>query len=152
MKTQKLILEQTTRKVMILKKAEELVIPPEGWIYSIRQALGMSLRQLGTKMKITPQSVREIEMREKAGTVSLKVLKQFGKALNMKLVYGFIPEKGSLDDTIQKRAFELAEEIVRRASVTMILEDQQTDPANLQNAIKEKAAELKSEMPKYLWD
>jgi predicted DNA-binding mobile mystery protein A len=152
MKTQKLILEQTTRKVMILKKAEELVIPPEGWIYSIRQALGMSLRQLGTKMKITPQSVREIEMREKAGTVSLKVLKQFGKALNMKLVYGFIPEKGSLDDTIQKRAFELAEEIVRRASVTMILEDQETDPANLQNAIKEKAAELKSEMPKYLWD
>jgi predicted DNA-binding mobile mystery protein A len=152
MKTQKLILEQTSRKVMILKKAEELVIPPEGWIYSIRQALGMSLRQLGTKMKITPQSVREIEMREKAGTVSLKVLKQFGKALNMKLVYGFIPEKGSLDDTIQKRAFELAEEIVRRASVTMILEDQQTDPANLQNAIKEKAAELKSEMPKYLWD
>jgi hypothetical protein len=34
----------------------------------------------------------------------------------------------------------------------MILEDQETDPANLQNAIKEKAAELKSEMPKYLWD
>jgi predicted DNA-binding mobile mystery protein A len=152
MKTRRLILEQINRKVMILKKTEELVLPPEGWIYSIRTALGMSMRQLGAKMKITPQSVREMEVREKAGTISLKVLKQFAKALNMKLVYGFVPEKGSLEDIINKRALEVAEEIVRRASVTMILEGQETGRVSLQNVIKGKAAELKSEMPKYLWD
>jgi DNA-binding transcriptional regulator YiaG len=65
MKTQKLILDQIDRKILQLKKIEDLSIPSSGWIYAIRQALGMSLRQLGNKMGITPQSVKEIEERKR---------------------------------------------------------------------------------------
>ena len=79
-------------------------MPTAGWIYSIRQALGMSMRQLGNKMGITPQSVKEIEEREKSGTITLKVLRQFGQVLNLKLVYGFIPSDGSLEKIIEQRA------------------------------------------------
>jgi predicted DNA-binding mobile mystery protein A len=152
MKRQRLILEQTDKKIFFLKKADGLVIPSMGWVYSIRQALGMSLRQLGNKLNITPQSVKEIEEREKNGTVSLKVLNQFGKALNLKLVYGFIPITGSLEEMIEKRAYDLATEIVNRTSISMKLEDQENNPKRVQKAIKEKAEELKLEMPKYLWD
>jgi len=127
-------------------------VPSMGWIYSIRQALGMSLRQLGNKLNITPQSVKEIEEREKNGTVSLKVLKQFGQALNLKLVYGFLPINGSLEEIIERRAYELAKEIVNRTSISMRLEDQENNPKRIQKAIKEKTEELKSVMPKYLWD
>ncbi|MCK7532447.1 MAG: helix-turn-helix transcriptional regulator [Marinilabiliales bacterium] len=66
----------------------------------------MSLRQLANKMGITPQSVKEIEEREISGTISLKVLKQFGRSLGLKLVYGFIPEHESLESMIEKRALE----------------------------------------------
>jgi len=152
MKRQKLILEQTDKKILLLKKVDGLVVPSMGWIYSIRQALGMSLRQLGNKLNITPQSVKEIEEREKNVTVSLKVLKQFGQALNLKLVYGFLPINGSLEEIIERRAYELAKEIVNRTSISMRLEDQENNPKRIQKAIKEKTEELKSVMPKYLWD
>jgi len=152
MKKQKLILEQIDRKIMQLKKAEDLTIPFSGWVYAIRQALGMSLRQLGNKMGITPQSVKEIEEREKNGSISLNVLKQFGKCLGLKLVYGFIPEQESLDAIIEKRAKELAVEIVTRTSISMKLEDQENNAKRLKKAIADKANEIKQEMPKYLWD
>lgn len=152
MKRQRLILEQTDKKINFLKKVDGLVMPSMGWVYSIRLALGMSLRQLGNKLNITPQSVKEIEEREKNGTVSLKVLKQFGQALNLKLVYGFIPINGSLEEMIEKRAYDLAKEIVNRTSISMKLEDQENNPKRVQKAIKEKTDELKLEMPKYLWD
>jgi predicted DNA-binding mobile mystery protein A len=152
MKKQKLILEQTDRKILLLKKVDNLALPSTGWVFTIRQALGMSMRQLGNRMGITPQSVKEIEEREKNGTISLKVLKQFAKALDLKFIYGFVPINGKLEDIIKKRALELAKEIINRTSISMKLEDQENNPKRIQNAIKEKADNLKLEMPKYLWD
>ncbi len=152
MKKQKLILDQIDRKILRFKRIEDLTIPSSGWVYAIRQSLGISLRQLGKLMGITPQSVKEIEERENNGTISLNVLKQFGKSLDMKLIYGFIPAEKSLDKIIEKRATELAEKIVKRTSVSMGLEDQENNPKRIQKAIKEKANEIKLEMPKYLWD
>ena len=152
MNKQKLILEQIDRKILQLKKIEDLTIPASGWIYAIRQALGMSLRQLGNKMGITPQSVKEIEIREKNGTISLNVLRQFGKSLDLKLVYGYIPKHDSLEMIIEKRAEEIAREIVNRTSTSMKLEDQENNPRRIRKAIIDKTNEIKLEMPKYLWD
>jgi len=152
MRKQKLIMEQMDAKIIQLKKAGNLVIPSSGWVYSIRQALGMSMRQLGNRMGITPQSIKEIEEREKNETISIKVLKQFGRSLNLRFIYGFIPQNGRIEDIIEKRAYELAMEIVNRTSISMELEDQANKPARIQKAIKEKTTEIKTEMPKYLWD
>ena len=152
MKKQIIILEQIDKKILHLKKIEDLTIPSSGWVYAIRQALGMSLRQLGKKMEITPQSVKEIEEREKSGSISLNVLRQFGKCLDLKLVYGFVSKQITLEKMIEKRALELAKEIVMRTSMSMKLEDQENNPKRIQKAIDEKAKEIKFEMPKYLWD
>jgi predicted DNA-binding mobile mystery protein A len=149
---QKLILEQTDRKILLFKKIDSIALPSTGWVFTIRQALSMSMRQLGNRMGITPQSVKEIEEREKNGTISIKVLKQFAKALDLKFIYGFVPINGKLEDIIEKRALELAKEIINRTSISMKLEDQENNPKRIKNAIKEKAADLKLGMPKYLWD
>ena len=152
MKKNKLILEQLDKKMIRLKSLNEVVLPPNGWIYSIRQALNMSLKQLGQRLNITPQSVKEIEEREKNGTISLKVLKQVAAALNMQFVYGFIPNDKTLEKMIEKRAAELARDIVLRTSLQMNLEDQKVSKERLKKAVKEKTEELKNEMPKILWD
>jgi len=149
---QKLILDQIDRKVLQFRKLEDMTIPSSGWVFAVRQALGMSLKQLGKRMGITAQSVKEIEEREKTGTISINVLRQFGKSLDMKLVYGFIPTDKRLDKIIEKRATELAEEIVLRTSVTMNLEDQGNSKKRIKKAIKEKSDEIIAEMPRYLWD
>jgi hypothetical protein len=45
-----------------------------------------------------------------------------------------------------------ASEIVKRTSTSMTLEDQGNSESRLRKAILEKAAEIKYEMPRYLWD
>ena len=152
MKTKLLIREQLDNKIIKLSNLGNVVVPPQGWIYSIRQGINMSLRQLGQRMSITPQSVKEIEVREKNGTISIKVLMQTAAALNMRFVYGFIPAEKTLEGMIEKRAEELARSIVERASTQMGLEDQRNSPDRINKAIREKAAELKNDMPKILWD
>lgn len=152
MKERKLIIDQIDQKIIKYKNLDNVTIPPKGWVYSIRIALNMSLRQLGERMSITSQSVWEIEDREKNGSVTLNVLRQVGQALNMKFVYGFIPKQFSLEKMIEERALELAKEIVQRTSVSMDLEDQQTSAKRINQAIQEKAQEIKSNIPKYLWD
>jgi predicted DNA-binding mobile mystery protein A len=149
---QQLLIEQLDKKIELLHKIDELIIPSEGWVHAIRKAMKMSLRQLGGKIGITAQSMKEIEQREKAKTISLKTLNEVARALDMKFVYGFIPKETNIEEIIEKRALEIAEEIVMRTSNTMQLEDQENSKLRIQKAIKNRAEEIKREMPKYLWD
>ena len=147
-----IIRNQLDNKMVILQSAGSVVPPASGWIYAIRYAINMSLRQLGQRLSITPQSVREIEEREKNGTVTLKVLRKVASALNMRFVYGFIPEDLTLEGMIDKRAARLAVILLDRASIHMSLEDQGLSKDRLKKAVDEKAREIKEKVPKMLWD
>jgi predicted DNA-binding mobile mystery protein A len=114
--------------------------------------LGMSLQQLASRLSITKQSAAELEIREREGTISIKSLKETAKALDMDLVYGFIPKDGSLDALLARKATELATRLVKRTSQTMKLEDQENSKERIKIAIRERTAILKNEMPKALWD
>ena len=132
--------------------AQKVVVPPTGWLKAVRVSLGMSLQQLADKLSITKQSVREIELREKEGTITLKSLRETANALDMQLVYGFVPKDGSIEKLIDRKAKELATRIVSRTSNTMKLEDQENTQQRLKKAIEERTAEIKNELPKMLWD
>jgi len=152
MKKREIVRKQLDNKLLLFEQAVDVVPPASGWIYAIRYALNMSLRQLGQRLSITPQSVKEIEEREKNGTISLKVLRQVASALNMKFIYVFIPENKTIEAIIEKRATELAEEIVKRTSIHMSLEDQEVSEERLKKAVEEKAKEFTDKLPKLLWD
>ena len=151
LKQNKLVIEQLDKKFRAFKSLP-FTIPAAGWIHAIRTALNMSLRQLGNRLSITPQSMKELEQREKDSSITLKSLKEAGKALNMQLIYGFIPLEKSLETMLEKRAHEIAKEIVLRTSHNMMLEDQENSKERIEKAIKERAEEIKNEMPGYLWD
>ena len=112
----------------------------------------MSMQQLGNKLSITKQGVMDIERREKEGSITIKSLKELGRALDMELVYGFVPNDGTLEALIEKRARELATKIVLRTSNTMRLENQGNSDKRIELAINERTEEIKNEMPKILWD
>jgi predicted DNA-binding mobile mystery protein A len=152
MNEQKLVLEQLDTNIIKFNELVDITIPPNGWIYSIRTAIHMSLRQLAEHLNITTQSVKEIEEREQSGSVSINVLRKVGKALNMKFVYGFIPQSGTLNKMIESKAKELAKEIVLRTSSTMQLEDQENTKERIEKAIQEKTEEIIQKMPRYLWN
>jgi predicted DNA-binding mobile mystery protein A len=112
----------------------------------------MSLAQLGRRLGLTPASVREIEEREHTGSITLKKLMEVGEALDMRFVYGFVPRHGSVDAMIAARALDVARDVVGRTSHSMKLEDQQISDERLRTAVENRAATLRREMPRYLWD
>ena len=131
---------------------QKVAPPPTGWIKAIRNAIGMSMLQLGKRLSITKQSVQDIERREKDGSISIKALREAARALDMQLVYGFVPNDGSLEALINRKAKELATQIVQRTSNSMKLEDQENSKQRIEKAIEERATIIKNEMPKTLWD
>jgi predicted DNA-binding mobile mystery protein A len=147
---QKLMIEQQDKKLALYEKLPET--PPKGWIHVIRTSLKMSLRQFASRIGITVPSAKEIEEREKDGSITLKSLREAARALDMKLVYGLVPIQGTLESMLDRKAEEVARKIVLRTSHTMKLEDQAVSKKRIEKAIKELTAEIKNEMPRYLWD
>ena len=86
------------------------------------------------------------------GSITIKALREVANALDMQLVYGFVPKDGSLDALVDRKARELAKQIVLRTSNTMKLEDQENSQERIGKAIEERATAIRSEMPKALWD
>ena len=152
MRKNKLQLEQLESKIKVYVPITKVAVPPTGWIKAVRLGLGMTLQQLANRISVSKQSVLEMEQREKDGSISLKLLRESARALDMELVYGFVPKDGSLDALIERKARELAIKIVKRTSNTMKLEDQENSESRIKKAIDERTALLKNEMPKILWD
>ena len=148
----KLMVRQLDRKMAKLDVLREVEIPSKGWINAIRTTLNMSLVQLARRLKKTSVSVREIEEREQNKTITLKKLIEVGEALDLQFVYGFLPKDSSIEKMVEKRAQQIASEIVMRTSHTMKLEDQGNRKERLNQAIKERVEILRQEMPKHLWD
>jgi predicted DNA-binding mobile mystery protein A len=145
-------LQQLNRKMLGFASLKKVAMPPTGWIKAIRTAIGMSMQQLGNKLNVSKQGVMDIEKREKEGSITIKSLREIARAMDMQLVYGFVPNDGSLDALIEKRATELATQIVMRTANTMKLEDQANSKKRIEAAIKERATAIQNEMPKFLWD
>ena len=152
MKKNRLILQQLDAKIFKLRSLDDVSAPGKGWIHALRSALNMTLNQLGKKITISRQNVKAMEDREVNGTISLNSLRKFAQAMDMKFVYGLIPNEGSLEKMVEKRAYQIAKEIVGRTSVNMSLEDQKNSEERLKKAVKERAEDIKKEMPRYMWD
>jgi len=144
--------QQLNKKMLAFASLQRVPSPPTGWLKALRLALGVSAQQVAKKLSITRQGVQDMERREKEGSITIKALRDVANALDMQLVYGFVPRDGSLDALVERKARELAKQIVLRTSNTMRLEDQENAKERIEKAIEERSAAIQSEMPKILWD
>jgi predicted DNA-binding mobile mystery protein A len=151
-KQQHLLIEQVDKKLTVFKPAENMLVPAKGWLNAVRTSLNMTLQQLGKRMNITPQSIRDLELREAEGNITLNRLREAALAMDMKLVYGLVPIDGSIDNKIRRKVMEVAKEIVLRTSDSMKLENQENSKERIKRAIDEKASEIMNELPKYIWE
>ncbi|MCR9228295.1 MAG: mobile mystery protein A [Flavobacteriaceae bacterium] len=149
---QKLLIEQLDQKLRPFSEARMVPVPERGWIHTIRTALNMTMAQLGTQLNITRQGVKNIEVSEANGRISLNSLKDVAHAMDLKLVYALVPKDGTIHDMIQQKAEKLAKKIVLRTNQNMKLENQGIGDEKLEKTIKELADEIKREMRRSLWD
>jgi predicted DNA-binding mobile mystery protein A len=152
MNTRKLQFQQLNEKLKAYSISGRVIMPTIGWIKAIRITLGITLDQLGKKLNITKQSMKEIEQREAEGSITLNRLKEVANVLDMELVYGFVPKDGSLEALLERKSMEAATTIVMRTSQSMKLENQEISEKRKVQAIRELADELKNELSKIIWD
>ncbi len=126
------------------------MLPPEGWVRTVRTALGMSGSQLAARLGVSKARVSKAEKDEPAGSVTLKTMHTMAKAMGCRFVYAVIPEK-EVEEVIKQRAIKKAREQVKTASTHMALEAQSLNEEQLNFEIERIAAEIVEKMPSDLW-
>lgn len=91
---------------------------------AIREALGMTQMHLATRLGISRQTLQGLERAEANRRITLDSLDRLAKAMDCRLVYALVPEKGSLEDVRARRAQEVADELLKSTEHSMKLESQ----------------------------
>src|SRR5712691_1367145 len=100
-----------------------LKTPPEGWLRTVRSALGMSGAEVAKKMGVTRARVAQAEAAELTGGVTLKSMQATANAMGCRFVYAIIPPQ-RIEDIVSAQARKKAMAIVATASKHMALESQ----------------------------
>ena len=117
-------LGQLSESLNVFAQAKGVVRPQRGWLRAIREATGMSLRQIAEKMKATPQLVASLEKSEANYRITLHSLQMAAGAMGCELVYAVVPRSGTFRELAERRARNEAAEQVQAAEHTMMLENQ----------------------------
>lgn len=98
-------------------------LPRSGWIRAIRDALGMSTRELASRVGRSPQRISQVEQAERERSLTLANLDRFAAGLGCHVEYVLVPDK-PLDDMVWEQARSKAVAEVAAIEHTMALEGQ----------------------------
>lgn len=122
-----------------------------GWIRNLREALGMSLKQLSSRLKITPQSLLEIERAEVEGRITVTTLRKVAKALGAEVRIAVIPDR-PLSEILRDQAKKVATKLVKQTQTQMSLEDQPNSEEFIKQEIENLTEELIRKADRRIWD
>jgi len=151
MNKKKLIREQLDASLQRLRPLLDVTAPPKGWIRAIRNAFGMTARQLANRLGVAQQAVARIEKEELAGSVTIKTMRRIAECLDCVFVYGFVP-RTSLEETVTSQAKKVAAQRLAQASQTMSLENQALSRRENERALSDLVDELIRTLPSNLWN
>jgi predicted DNA-binding mobile mystery protein A len=144
-------LNQLSQALEALRTSATLPPPPDGWLQTIRRALGMRTEQLAARLGISQPSVVRAEDRERTGAISLGTLRRVANALDCDVVYVLMP-RTALVDTVRARAEEIARRDSAAIAQSLGIEWQVVPPPALAEQIERRKAALVAERPARLWD
>lgn len=133
------------------RNLRQLNHPPEGWIATVRKALGLSAAQLGRLVERTRANISAAERSEQQARATLRTMNTLAEAMGCKFVYAFVPKDGRIEDVFLTHARKKARAIVTRASTHMALEQQALTQEQLEDQIETLADELLRNPPPDFW-
>ena len=145
------VLKQYQDKVNRLRKLTKFSRPKEGWIRTVRKAMGMSGPQLGRRLGLKKAQVSQMERMETEDRISLKQLRRVAETLECDLVYALIPRQ-PIEEIVMERAKLKATALVSKADIQMALEAQQLNKTVLIEEVKHETKRLLETMPRDLWE
>jgi predicted DNA-binding mobile mystery protein A len=120
----KLRINQLEKALEPFTAAKESLRPQKGWLRAIREATGISIRQMASRLRRAPTLVAKLEKSEAEYRITLGSLRDAADALGCQLVYALVPKSGSIQELAEERARTKAAENVRAVEHSMALEDQ----------------------------
>lgn len=126
-------------------------LPGEGWVKEIRNALGMSMSDLGKRLGVIPARISRIEKDEISGKVTLETMSKVAEAMNCEFVYLLIPKNGSLEATVQHQAIQVAGKILGPVDTNMKLENQGTSSSSKKELLNSVAQDILTNHDRKLW-
>ena len=109
--------------------------PGQGWIRTIREALGMTTVQMAARMGMSQPRITQMEKNER--NLKISTLEKAAAALGCTLVYALVPQE-PIEQILKNRARNKAEQLIRKVNVSMALENQQVDsPLMIEDITKE---------------
>jgi predicted DNA-binding mobile mystery protein A len=131
--------------------SEPRPIPPkQGWIKTIREALGMTTRQLGERMRIPQSNVVALERREVLGTASFAQIQRAANALDCDALLVLVPRM-PLTRVVENQAREIATRNVKGVTHTMRLEAQEPSSEFVTHQIDSEVEKLLAGTWSKLW-
>ena len=125
--------------------------PPRGWLRAIRDALGLTTKQLAKRLGVSQPRVVALEKGEMEDTVTLASLRRVAEALDCQLVYAFVPNR-PLVDTLRGRAEKVADAQMARLHHTMRLENQALTMSDQRQQRDNLVDDLMRGSARRLWD
>jgi len=117
-------LRQLSNALAALNQAKLQPRPQKGWLRAVREALGLTLEQIGKSTHTTRQRIKAFEQAEAENRITLASLRRVAEAMDCELVYAVVPKSGTLRDLAEKSARAEATKRVLAVEHTMALEDQ----------------------------
>lgn len=133
------------------RQAEGFPVPPEGWLRTLRKALGMSGAQLARRLGVSRAQVAQSEKNELSGAVTLRTLQNMAEAMGGRVVYTIVPNE-SIETLLGRQANEKARQLMSRIDTHMALENQLLDSERHKFELQRLERELLRDMPADFWD
>lgn len=146
-----IIREQYQLKLSQLVGIDKLIRPKEGWVRTLRKALGMSSPQMAKRLGMSKSQASQMERMEIEDRITLKQLRRVADSFDCDLVYALVPRK-PIEVMVQDRAKDKAQKLVAKTDVQMKLEAQQLSNEQLEAQIEMEVDRLVREMPRNLWE
>jgi predicted DNA-binding mobile mystery protein A len=143
-------LRQLEERLEKFREIEQMRAPPNGWIRTLRQALGMTTEQMAERMGVTRQAVLQLEMAERRRTATWTSLRKAADAMDCEVVYAILP-RGSLQQVLMRQGRKQAERQLRRITHSMRLDSHLVGEGEMALQIEELASHLAAERSRALW-
>ncbi|MGA7306643.1 MAG: mobile mystery protein A [Rhodothermales bacterium] len=142
---------QVEESVSRVERLRGLERPKGGWIKTIRNVLGMTMKQLARRAGVSQPMISQYEHAEVEDAITLSTLRRIADSLGCDLVYGLVPRRpiGTMIETQARRA---AERRVRKVHESMAIEDQSVSPGELERQIDEYAQDLIKNGRRSIWE
>lgn len=145
------IRDQYQSKLDQLVDFNRIIRPKEGWIRTLRKALGMGSPQLAQRLGVSKSQATQMERMETEDRITLKQLRRVAEALECDLHYALVPRQ-PIENMIRDRANVKARTLANKTQVQMTLEAQQLTTDSLQKQVDREVDRLVRDMPRDLWE